>query len=87
MKYRKKPVVVEAFVLGVDLEPDWFMVACYLQQVRRHYGYSGELVGADIETLEGTMYAKRGCYVVKGVDGEIYPCRADIFEQTYMLED
>lgn len=36
-----------------------------------------------IETLEGTMTASLGDYIVKGVDGEFYPVKPDIFEQTY----
>lgn len=37
----------------------------------------------EIETLEGTMKANVGDYIIKGVDGEIYPCKPDIFEKTY----
>ena len=36
-----------------------------------------------VHTLEGTMRADIGDYIVKGVDGEFYPCKADIFEKTY----
>ena len=36
-----------------------------------------------IHTLEGDMKAKQGDYIIKGVKGEFYPCRKDIFEQTY----
>ncbi|ATP93536.1 MULTISPECIES: hypothetical protein [Bacillus] len=37
----------------------------------------------DIETLEGTMKASPGDWIIKGVHGEIYPCKPDIFEKTY----
>ncbi|MCI4313226.1 hypothetical protein MRE09_19320, partial [Clostridioides difficile] len=37
----------------------------------------------DLETLEGTMRANKGDYIIQGVKGEIYPCKADIFEMTY----
>ena len=40
-------------------------------------------VWCEIKTLEGTMVAKAGDYIIKGVKGEIYPCKADIFEETY----
>jgi len=40
-----------------------------------------------IETLEGTMTAKDGDYIIKGVQGEFYPCKPDIFEQTYEKVD
>jgi hypothetical protein len=39
--------------------------------------------GIEIETLEGTMLAAPGSYVIRGVQGEFYPCDATIFEQTY----
>ena len=43
---------------------------------------------ADIETLEGTMHADYGDYIIKGVNGELYPCKPDIFEKTYeAMED
>lgn len=38
-----------------------------------------------VETLEGTMLGKKGDYLIRGVANEVYPCRADIFEQTYEL--
>lgn len=37
----------------------------------------------DIETLEGTMHASPGDWIIRGVKGEIYPCKPDIFETTY----
>lgn len=40
-------------------------------------------VSCDLETLEGTMRANKGDYIIQGVKGEIYPCKADIFEMTY----
>lgn len=36
-----------------------------------------------IETLEGVMHAEPGDYIIKGVNGEFYPCKPDIFEKTY----
>lgn len=39
----------------------------------------------DIQTLEGIMHANVGDYIITGIQGEIYPCKADIFEQTYEL--
>jgi hypothetical protein len=41
----------------------------------------------EIETLEGTMTARFGDYVIKGIQGELYPCREDIFESTYEAVD
>ncbi|EAE0718366.1 hypothetical protein Q876_08960 [Listeria monocytogenes] len=75
MKYRKKPVVIEAFKFGHEPSPDWFGAVITADE-------DGPLF-ADIQTLEGTMRAERGDYVIKGVQGELYPCNPDIFEQTY----
>lgn len=46
-------------------------------------GHNGLHSGVVISTLEGMMKANIGDYVIKGVQGEFYPCRADIFESTY----
>ena len=76
-KFRKKPVVIEAFKWTVDQVPNWWREA------------SGEFkidVGTTsvfIPTLEGTHEAKKGDYIIKGVKGELYPCKPDIFEMTY----
>jgi hypothetical protein len=91
MKYRKKPVVIEAFKWtgGPDQteDPEWIIEALkdgtvvipnYEWSMARH----GFLV-MEINTLEGVMIAKEGDYIIKGVQGEIYPCKPDIFEATY----
>lgn len=86
-KYRKKPVVIDAFQLGVDYIPDWFMDAVTANEVILHGSSSGFYhvadTNADIHTLEGWMHANYGDYIIRGVKGEIYPCKADIFEKTY----
>lgn len=76
MKYRKKPVVVEAIKWTGDNRMDlalfmgvWALETC-----------NGK---AFIDTLEGTMTADIGDYIIKGVKDEFYPCKPDIFEQTY----
>ena len=56
MKYRKKPVIIEAYQTDKEM---------------------------DIETLEGTMHASVGDYIITGINGEQYPCKPDIFEKTY----
>ena len=93
MIYRKKPVEVEAFRLGHDPMPDWFMNERTMNNVITMFknNYEPEspfedcsmLIEADIKTLEGTMHADNGDYIIKGVKGEIYPCKPDIFEATY----
>lgn len=86
-KYRKKPVVVEAFEWrGGDVTdasityPGWF------------YRAWGEgVVGAKrsgnlyIDTLEGRLIAVLGDYIIQGIEGELYPCERDIFHETYEL--
>lgn len=76
MKYRKKPVVVEAVrwngnnhkeVIDFAENKIWF----------------DELGNIWIATLEGDMVAKKGDYIIKGVQGEFYPCKPDIFAETY----
>ena len=79
MRYRKKPVVIEAFRLGIDSIPDW----CMKKTVDREIHIYGEPAEADIITLEGVMHANFGDFIIKGVKGELYPCKADIFFATY----
>lgn len=82
MKYRKKPAVIEAIqYIGTNknkIELYHFMGhhACY------YVDENGDIV---IKTLEGNMKANIGDYIIKGVHGEFYPCKPDIFEETYEL--
>lgn len=74
-QYRKKPVVIEA----IKYEPENYHAAL-------KFGNGAikiTLHGLSINTLEGKMLAKPGDYIIKGVAGEFYPCKPDIFEQTY----
>lgn len=80
MKYRKKPVVVEAFRPFVDDMPDWFADKVAKGQITINANET-----CDIQTLEGTMHGSRGDYMIMGVNGEIYPCKPDIFNKTYEL--
>lgn len=87
MKYKKKPVIVEAFQLNERglVEEDWFWDAVSENKIKTYnFGkqYSAP-AWCEIETLEGTMIAKTGDYIIKGIQGELYPCKADIFKQTY----
>jgi hypothetical protein len=82
MKYRKKPVVVEAvqwtgnikLIVGLGCNSgDWKLST----------SSSPMDIILQIKTPEGIMLARIGDYIIKGVRGELYPCRADIFEETY----
>ena len=79
MKYRKKPVMIEAFRLGIDCIPDWFMEKAVVGDAHIY----GEPPKAKVKTLEGTMIANYGDFIIKGIQGEIYPCKPDIFYATY----
>lgn len=91
MKYSKKPVVIEAFRLGIDDMPEWFKLQVELGSVNIHTIPLDDSRSKDcgktfceIHTLEGVMLAQEGKdYIIKGVDGELYPCKIDIFEKTY----
>lgn len=79
MKYRKKPVVIEAVQWDGQnfMEIDEFVTA-------EHDTFSRWGI-VKIPTLEGVMVASEGDYIIKGVNGEFYPCKPDIFEKTYEL--
>lgn len=78
-KFKKKPVVIEAFRFRREVAPEWFSEAINQGVVQPNL-QDGT---ATIKTLEGDHLARTGDYVIKGVKGELYPCRADIFEATY----
>ena len=82
-KYRKKPVVVEAIQLTRE---NAHAVAGFLGlDDREPIGKSEFSRGIVICTLEGNMLVSFGDYVIKGVKGEVYPCKPDIFAETYEL--
>lgn len=81
MKYRKKPVVIEAVQLK-DLEIGTLIA------LQNFVGLGNDKLlavsdGVMINTLEGNMKASIGDFIIKGVQGEFYPCKSDIFELTY----
>lgn len=86
-KYRKKPVEIEAFKFYVDPMPEWFMDKVTSNEVilrKCNYDkYTIKEAYCDIQTLEGTMKGLGGDYIIKGIQGEIYPCKPGIFEATY----
>ncbi|MGN0714935.1 MAG: hypothetical protein ACI4LN_03860 [Anaerovoracaceae bacterium] len=83
MKYRKKPVVIEAMQF-LDNAETITNIAEFIdnQDLRVDYADPENPV-IKIETLEGVMSASVGDYIIKGVQGEFYPCKPDIFERTY----
>jgi hypothetical protein len=98
MKYRKKPVVIEAVELRWD---NWSNEMCDFAGVGKLTDGKPEgtfldkdnkptkecsantTIGMLIPTLEGVMVARQGDFIIRGVNGELYPCKPDIFEKTY----
>lgn len=103
MKFRKKPVVIEAMVLGGDMPEDWMNVYQWVENNTLGSFEPMAIISGDkpcpasgvsidprdgrmmIATLEGFHHANLGDYIIKGVQGEFYPCKPDIFEATYEL--
>ena len=94
MKYKKKPVIIEAFKYDGDLIskdgvyyiPQW-AVKAYENSIIYYdsidvFSTPCELF---IKTLEGVHRVSVGDYVIQGIKGELYPCKPDIFEMTYEL--
>lgn len=79
MKYRKKPVVIEAVRYdGTNIQELWDTFGA-----GTIYGPTETNKDPYIMTLEGNMTISTGDYVIKGVKGELYPCKPDIFNETY----
>lgn len=77
MKYRKKPVIIDAIQYLQDVnwkEVKTFAGDCLIPAERPNWA---------IKTLEGEMLITNGDYVIKGIQGEFYPCKPDIFAKTY----
>ena len=88
MKYRKKPVEIEAVQfwgfraedgqVDLDERPDWLV-----SEFGHKVIFFQDVDSLVIQTLEGEMKARVGDFIIKGVSGELYPCKPDIFEKTY----
>ncbi len=77
-KYRKKPVVIEAWQFRAGMQDG--DLAQYVIDGKIRYPEDGTML---IATLEGTMQALPGDWIIRGVKGELYPCKPDIFAATY----
>ncbi len=82
MKFRKKPIVIEAMLVPPSGDPMkqaplWLWLGAGGPW---EYQASGSIA---IKTLEGVMTANVGDWIIRGVKGELYPCKADIFDATY----
>lgn len=95
MYYRKKPVVIQAFQMTEARRqdnsewPSWLHEAWNMDNDKVGSLYPENHPNSDgndrlrILTLEGNQLVSWGDYIIRGVQGEIYPCKPDIFEQTY----
>ena len=97
-KFRKKPIVIDAVQL---LWENWSEICdfagvgsgshqpsgCYIDKDGNKTEDTTDIIGLEIPTLEGVMLAKQGDWIIKGVSGELYPCKPDIFEKTYEKVD
>lgn len=83
-RYRKKPVEIEAMLFDGDIEELESFVGDDL--LIEAYGRDSRVL-AYIRTLEGKMLISDGDYVIKGIQGEFYPCKPDIFKATYNEQD
>jgi hypothetical protein len=73
-RYRKRPIVIEAVQYDGSFPLDFLGDTEQVPMVDGRF---------TIETLEGTMTASVGDWIIRGVQGELYPCKPDIFEETY----
>ena len=88
MKYRKLPVVIDAHrvpdpLIGETVGP----LVAWLQEMGRDTEWRVAKFGVLIRTLEGEMLANPGDWIIRGVKGELYPCKPDIFAATYKQEE
>ena len=82
-KYRKKPVVIEAVQLTPDMmPPDWLVTAQSTGIFCQRRNADGDTYWC-IKTLEGEMKISPKDWIIKGIKGELYPCKPDVFERTY----
>lgn len=80
-KYRKKPVVIEAMQFTEENKNQVFnWITCTKEPIFVDYKPA-----LKIRTLEGDITANLGDYIIKGVNGEFYPCKPDIFKKTYEI--
>ena len=79
MKFRKKPIVVDA--VKYMREQNINEVQCFVGDYLIYNPYDNEYY---IATLEGNMKISKGDWIIKGINGEFYPCKLDVFSKTYV---
>jgi hypothetical protein len=81
--YRKKPVLIHARQFTDEDGGLASELVAWMDEGGVSAWYNPHYVAIEITTLEGTMSAEVGDWIIKGVKGEFYPCKPDIFEMTY----
>lgn len=81
--YQKRPVIIEA----MEYQPERIHALWDWAGADVVYGPTEVTDSAFIETLEGRMEARPGDFIIRGIKGEFYPCKPDIFEGSYVLID
>ncbi|GGW41166.1 hypothetical protein [Streptomyces xantholiticus] len=84
-RYRKRPVEVEAMHMAHPNSPEDVAEWCGGRIVAD--GITGHPYAIEIDTLEGTMRGEHGDWIIRGVKGEFYPCKPDVFAATYEPAD
>lgn len=82
MKFRKKPVVIEATQWDETLKT-LKTIGCKHMSCSGNINHPNVCTDLRIETLEGIMRVGKGDWIIKGVQDEYYPCKPDIFDATY----
>lgn len=82
-KYRKKPVVIEAWQFTKENFTNGTPKEFRNENITLWSQYGGKIIEGEIKTLEGVMVVSENDWIIKGVNGEFYPCKPDIFEKTY----
>lgn len=83
MKFRKKPVVIEAVQWLGDNPEEVAKLSNGTRELEFCDDFIEDKPEVKIKTLEGVMTANKFDWIIKGVSGELYPCKPDIFEKTY----
>lgn len=86
-KFRKKPVVVDAVQFNGFEGTDWEHLppelSSFAKEISALECVGNTTISITIKTLEGSMTANIGDWIIRGVKGEVYPCKPDIFKMTY----
>jgi hypothetical protein len=84
VKYMIHPVVVDAFQYGIDEAPEWFHEKLQTDDIIVFKGDEEKKDVCMVRTLEVVLPAHEGDYIIRGETGELFPCRKEVFEKTFV---